>query len=53
VGFAPDGQHIVFAKEADDGANDVFIAGVDGSDVTPVTDTPEADSSPNWGAASG
>lgn len=53
VGFSPDGQHIVFAKETDGGANDVFTAGLDGSDMTAVTDNPLADSSPDWGPPTG
>jgi TolB protein len=50
VGFSPDGQWIVFAKETAPGNNDVFIAKVDGSDMRAVTNTPLADSAPDWGA---
>jgi len=49
VGFSPDGQWIVFAKAATSGSNDVFIAKADGSDLRPVTNTPLADSSADWG----
>ena len=49
VGFPPDGQWIVVAKAATSGSNDVFTAKADGSDLPPVTNTPQADSSPDWG----
>ena len=50
VGFSADGQWIVFAKESAPGNNDVFIANVDGTDMRAVTNTPLADSAPDWGA---
>jgi Tol biopolymer transport system component len=51
VGFSPDGSHIVFARASASGANDVFTAALDGSDTHAVTDSPLADSSPDWGRA--
>lgn len=48
VGFSPDGLWIVFAKRGTNGAIDVFIAKADGSSVRPVTNTAQADSSPDW-----
>jgi len=50
VGFSRDGQWIVFAKETASGNNDVFIAKVDGTDMRAVTNTPLADSAPDWGS---
>lgn len=50
VGFSRDGQWIVFAKETAPGNNDVFIAKIDGTDMRAVTNTPLADSAPDWGA---
>jgi len=51
VGFSRNGQWIVFAKETAPGNNDVFIAKIDGTDMRAVTNTPLADSAPDWGAA--
>ena len=48
VGFSPDGLWVVFAKKGTDRRNDVFIAKADGSEVRPVTNTAQADSSPDW-----
>lgn len=48
VGFSPDGKWIVFAKDGMGGANDVFIAHTDGSDMSSVTNTSQADSAPDW-----
>jgi len=50
VGFSRNGQWIVFAKETAPGNNDVFIAKIDGTDMRAVTNTPLADSAPDWGA---
>jgi Tol biopolymer transport system component len=50
VGFSPDGHWIVFAKETTSGNNDVFIAKVDGTDMRAETNTPLADSAPDWGS---
>ena len=49
VGFSPDGKWIVFAKEATNGVNDIFIARASGAHVSAVTNTPLADSAPTWG----
>jgi len=48
VGFSPDGKWIVFARDGLAGVNDVFIAQADGSALSSVTNTPQADSSPDW-----
>jgi Tol biopolymer transport system component len=49
VSFAPDGKHLVFAKETDTSKNDIFIVDTDGSDVRRVTNTPAPDSAADWG----
>jgi TolB protein len=47
--FSPDGAEIVFGK-ADAGAiADVFVMHADGSDIRPVTRSPEWDAAPDWG----
>jgi Tol biopolymer transport system component len=51
IGFSPDGSWIVFAKAAANGANDVYTARADGTDVQRVTDNPQADSSGAWGSS--
>ena len=48
VGFSPDGKWIVFARDGLAGVNDVFIAQADGSALSSVTNTSQADSSPDW-----
>ena len=49
VGFSPDGKRIAFAKQATNGKNDLFTAKLNGSDLRRVTNTPVAESSPDWG----
>lgn len=48
VGFSPDGKWIVFAKDGLGGVNDVFVAQADGSALSSVTNTSQADSAPDW-----
>jgi TolB protein len=50
VAFSADGKWIVFAKETSPGNNDIFIAKIDGTDMGAVTNTPLADSAPDWGS---
>jgi TolB protein len=49
--FSPDGQSITFAKGGVGGQPDIFTMHVDGSGVTPVTQTALPDSAPDWGPA--
>ena len=49
VSFSPDGRWIAFARSDTGGTNDVYIASIDGKHVYPVTQTPETESSPDWG----
>lgn len=49
VGFSPDGKRIVFAEAAANGKNDIFTATLRGTALQRVTNTPQADSSPDWG----
>jgi len=51
AGGAPDrsGGRIVFAKQVEGGKNDVVTAQLDGTDMRPVTSTPDvSESSPDW-----
>ena len=49
VSFSPDGQWIAFSRSVPSGGADVYIASVDGKQLHPVTQTPETESSPDWG----
>ena len=49
VSFSPDGRWIAFARSDTGGTNDIYIASIDGKHVYPVTQTPETESSPDWG----
>jgi Tol biopolymer transport system component len=45
----PDGRRITLGLEGTGGAADVYTMRTDGSDLRPVTRTPERDSAPDWG----
>jgi Tol biopolymer transport system component len=47
--FSPDGTRIVHARDGVGGNGDVFVMRADGSDIVPVTRSPEADSAADWG----
>ena len=47
--FSPDGKRIPLGLEGTGGAADIWTMRTDGSDLTPVTRTPERDSAPDWG----
>ncbi len=49
-GWSPDGSRIVFAMFVD-GQTDLYTANPDGSDVARITNTPEIENGPDWGAA--
>ena len=49
--FSPDGQSITFAKGGVDGQPDIFTMHLDGTGVSPVTQTALPDSAPDWGPA--
>ncbi len=49
VSFSPDGRWIAFGRSGTGGANDIYIASIDGKHVQPVTQTPEEEGSPDWG----
>ena len=49
VSFSPDGRWIAFARSDSAGANDIYIASIDGKHVYPVIQTHETESSPDWG----
>ena len=49
VSFSPDGQWIAFARTGTAGGSDLYIASIDGQRIYPVTQTPEVESSPDWG----
>jgi TolB protein len=51
AGFSPDGKWVIFAREATAGNNDLFIAKTDGSELRALTNTPQAESSADWGAS--
>lgn len=48
--FSPDSEWIAFAATGVDGQPDISTMRRDGSDVAPLTRTPEWDSGPDWGA---
>jgi Tol biopolymer transport system component len=47
--FSPDGGFITFGQTGVDGQADVFTMRTDGSEVTPLTRSPQWDSAPDWG----
>ncbi|MFG3056983.1 hypothetical protein ACGFZP_39365 [Kitasatospora sp. NPDC048239] len=50
--YAPDGKSIVFAQAPADGNADLYVMRSDGSNVTPLTNTPDRwESRPDWGRA--
>ena len=48
VGFSSDGLWLVFAKTPPGGRNTVFVQNTEGSDLQPVTNGAQTDSSPDW-----
>ena len=51
--FSPDGTHIVFSGSEDGGANNIYTARLDGSELVRVTHTPETKSAGTGAAESG
>ncbi|MFF2046191.1 hypothetical protein ACFVVX_37865 [Kitasatospora sp. NPDC058170] len=50
--YAPDGRSIVFAQAPANGNADLYVMRSDGSNVTPLTNTPDRwESRPDWGMA--
>jgi Tol biopolymer transport system component len=47
--FSPDGKRITAGLQGVGGAADIYTMKTDGTDVQPVTRTPERDSAPDWG----
>jgi Tol biopolymer transport system component len=49
--WSPDGEYIAFGREGDDGGNpDIWIMKADGTSPARLTNAPEWDSLPTWGA---
>jgi TolB protein len=48
MSFSPDSKWIVFAMEGVGHLPDLFVMGRDGSDVSPITRTPQWESAPDW-----
>jgi TolB protein len=46
--FSPDGSRIVFAMTGENAQPDLYVMGLDGSDLRPLTRTPEWESAPDW-----
>lgn len=46
--FSPDSQWLVFARGGVAGLPDIYVMRRDGSDLTPITQTPVWDSAPDW-----
>ena len=46
--FSPDSQWIAFGRSGVSGQPDIYVMRTDGRDLTPLTQTPEWDSAPDW-----
>jgi len=46
--ISPDGEHIAFSMRTSRGDIDLFISGLDGSDLRNITNNPAIDTSPTW-----
>ena len=47
--FSPDSEWIAFAQTGVGSQPDIFVMRRDGTEVAPLTQTPEWDSAPDWG----